>query len=349
MVNRRHGSITLTATPQRAGPATPPSSRSRTIPVPPRAPQATAASSALSAAPARRARRPPGAIATSAHSVPTTRPVTSSRRFSPSTTVNRSSRPVADGAQERQFAAPLEHVAKHDRREPDRSDQQTQPAERLKRRQIGVLDGVERREPFGRERGIGAQVTGRIFDRRARRAPASGRWRRSARKRYPCCSGKSSMNALVRHEQLSLEDAVRQRRPRSSDARVDRRRGRTISSPNALVQNVGQRVRVRDDRHRLVVRLAEQQQPWIRALGVGRGQRARRSETAPASAKRAADAEDSRAGRLVEIQAARIVAGPHAKRLDPSTLGTSVSPSASRPSRWLGSCAIGRSRSTSSA
>ncbi len=69
------------------------------------------------------------------------------------------SRPVADGAQERQLTAPLEDVAQHDRREPDRTDQQTETAERLKRRQIGVLDGVERRQPFGREHGIGAKVT----------------------------------------------------------------------------------------------------------------------------------------------------------------------------------------------
>ena len=85
-------------------------------------------------------RRPPGAIATSAQTAPTASPQPSSSTFSASDDREDVAAPVADRAEQRQLAPPLEHVAQQHGRQPDGAEQQAEPAERLERREVGVLD-----------------------------------------------------------------------------------------------------------------------------------------------------------------------------------------------------------------
>ena len=66
-------------------------------------------------------------------------------------------RVVADGAQQRQLAPALEHVPEHHRGEPDRPEQQPEPAQRLERREVGVLDPVKRVEPLDRAHRVDAE------------------------------------------------------------------------------------------------------------------------------------------------------------------------------------------------
>ena len=49
----------------------------------------------------------------------------------------------ANREQQRQFAAPLQHVSHHYHSESDAAEQQTQSAQNLEGGQIGVLHGVE--------------------------------------------------------------------------------------------------------------------------------------------------------------------------------------------------------------
>ena len=74
----------------------------------------------------------------------------SAERHSPRSPCAQMLRPVADRAQQRQLFAPLHHVAQQHRAQPERSQQQSQSAQRLKRRQIGILDAMKR----GQARGV---------------------------------------------------------------------------------------------------------------------------------------------------------------------------------------------------
>ena len=76
--------------------------------------------------------------------------------------------------------------------------------------------------------------------------------------------------------------------------------------PERLVEHVGHRVRVGDDRNRLVVLLAFEKLPRIRPLLVDSVQRALEREAAGGD-ELAPDAKDSRLTRLIQIQTARIV------------------------------------------
>ena len=110
-----------------------------------------------------------GRDATSALSAPAARPHPSRTAFSDRMMAKRCAAAVADGAQQRQLAAALEHVAQQDRGEPDGADQQPEPAKRLERREVGVLDGVELRQPLRGGHGVGAEVPGAVaLDRGAR-------------------------------------------------------------------------------------------------------------------------------------------------------------------------------------
>ena len=86
---------------------------------------------------------------------------------------NRCARPIADRAEQRQLAPPLEHVAQQHGREADGADQQAEPAERLKRRDVGVLDAVELGQPLGGGHGVRAEIARAVLDRRARSVAAS--------------------------------------------------------------------------------------------------------------------------------------------------------------------------------
>ena len=171
---------------------------------------------------------------------------------------------VADSGQQRQLAPPLEHVAQQHRRQADRAEQQTETAERLERRQIRVLDAVERREVLaGLER----------RRRRRRSVPARSPDATSAtvgrgldqQQLEARLIGKQPPEVRLRHQQLALEDAVAKRghepqRHRRAAARDDE------VVADAAVQHVGHRVGVGNDRNRAVRLDAVEQQPRIRAL-----------------------------------------------------------------------------------
>ena len=120
--------------------AAPPASRRPTIAARPRTPQSAAARRRPSAAAGRRARATAGAMPRARRRAPTARPQPSSSAFSASDDREEVAAAVADGAEQRQLAPPLEHVAQQHRREPDRAEQQPEAAERLERREVGVLD-----------------------------------------------------------------------------------------------------------------------------------------------------------------------------------------------------------------
>ena len=114
-------------------------------------------------------RRPPcsaaaGKVATSAQIAPATRPHTSSSALSATTIMKRRLRLVADGAEQRQLAAPFEHVSQQHRGQADGAEQETQAAERLEGGEVGVLDTVEFRQPIRRPHGVGAEVARAFLD-----------------------------------------------------------------------------------------------------------------------------------------------------------------------------------------
>ena len=131
-----------------------------------RTPQAAAAS-----APAPTGSRPPrssaaGAMATSAQTAPTASPQPSSNSVLGEHDREQVDAAVADRAEQRQLAPPLEHVAQQHRGEADRAEQQPEAAERLERREVGVLDPVELRQPLGGRHRVGAEVAQALLDGR---------------------------------------------------------------------------------------------------------------------------------------------------------------------------------------
>ena len=85
------------------------------------------------------------------------------------------------------------------------------------------------------------------------------------------------------------------------------------------MEHVRERVRVGGDRHHAVRRLAFEQQPRVRALGVGLGERRLEREAARAQELRRG-AEHGRALRPVQVEAARIVARLQAEALEAHAL-----------------------------
>ena len=75
---------------------------------------------------------------------------------------------VADRGEQRHLAPPLEDVAHHDRAEAERAEHEPERAQRLERRQVGVLDRLIAAQPLGRidhdEAGVGEPV----FEQRGR-------------------------------------------------------------------------------------------------------------------------------------------------------------------------------------
>ena len=117
-----------------------------------------------------------------------------------------------------------------------------------------------------------------------------------------------------------------------------------------LVQDVGHRVRVGDDgddRALVSRRQADRAAATDFARSASLPGMALWNVKRPDSMKARRGAEDRRVPRLVQIQAARVIAG-RTRNGSTRTSANAASPSASRPSRPFGSWASGSSRSTSS-
>ena len=124
--------------------------------------------------------------------------------------------------------------------------------------------------------------------------------------------------ARIRHQQLALKDAVGERRDEPQPDRPIPSCDDDIVA-KLLVEHVGHRIRVGDDGNDLGIAARVdrpvQQQPGVGAFGVGGGQGTLERE-ASGFDERAADAEDARILRLVQVQTARIVSWKHPKWLD---------------------------------
>ncbi len=118
---------------------------------------------------------------------------------------------------------------------------------------------------------------------------------------------------------------------------------------DALVQHVGHRVRVGDDRHGVSSGNGcdSSSQGLARSASVAASERWNANR--PGTDESPADAEDARAGRLVQIQAARVVARAERETARSSRFGNVGQAERVAAVALLGSCASGTSRSTSSA
>ena len=83
-----------------------------------------------------------GAIATRAHTEPASSPSSMSTVFSATIRPSQCLTPKSNRAEQRQLGAPFDHVPQQDGRKTDSPEYQAQPTQRLKRRQIGILDPV---------------------------------------------------------------------------------------------------------------------------------------------------------------------------------------------------------------
>ena len=71
------------------------------------------------------------------------------------------------GPHQRQLAAPFQHAAQLHGGQSERAQQQSQPAQALKRRQIRVLHGEKRGQPIGAGLGVESIIAQRTFQRLA--------------------------------------------------------------------------------------------------------------------------------------------------------------------------------------
>ena len=101
-------------------------------------------------------------------------------------------------------------------RQPDSAEQQTQAAERLKCRQVRVLDAVKTRQALGRRCRSSAKVAKAILDFRSSLVDRSlARIHQEERKSL--LVWKQRAESCLRHQQLSLEDAVLKSTRRSAE------------------------------------------------------------------------------------------------------------------------------------
>ena len=218
---------------------------------------------------------------------------------------------VADGAHKRQLAAPLQHVAQQHRAEADRAEDEPQPAERLERRQVRVLHLVERIEPRARRDGIDTVVGQPVLECGAHARRALGR---GVDQEEPVAvvTGKQPLELALADQQLTLEHAVGERR---HDAQVNGVAALAVEHEvvaDRQVQRVRQRRGVGDGRHRAVLELAVEQQPGIGLLLRrlrGRGAEGEASLRDEGGGRR----DHARVLRLVQVQAARVLARPDAE------------------------------------
>src|SRR5262249_27615613 len=147
--------------PPRHSPRSPGNSGARNVDITAAAPAASPTSSTRPTSPHRRRPSPappPTARATARH---TPRPPTPGHHPKPGreqVSVLRQHQPAQGGApeaerpQQGEFAAPLPDAAQQHHRQPQRPQQQPQAAERLERRQVGVLYRQVRLQPLRRRR-----------------------------------------------------------------------------------------------------------------------------------------------------------------------------------------------------
>ena len=203
-----------------------------------------------SAARGRPARSPPARSRAPAQTAPASRPPASSSAFSATTIIeNMAAARYPTAPSSASSRLPLEHVAKQHRGEPDRAEQQPQAAERLERREIRVLDAMKLRQPFGRTGRVGAEVA--PAHRRARAATAAACSRRRFDEQAPIALllGKQRAGSWPVTSAARPERYCRAARPRAAGGCRGPARDHDVVA-ELLVQHVGHRVRVGNDRDR---------------------------------------------------------------------------------------------------
>ena len=167
-----------------------------------------------------------GNTATSAATMPTPSPPTSNSEFSIITSRANSARRNPVGAHQRQLAAPLQHAAQLHGRQPERAQQQPQPAQALERRQVRVLHGEERGQPLGAQLGVESIIAQRPFQRLAHRA---GRLPVGVDQEKAIAADLRKMREkrLLADQHVALKDAVLAAGPRSAAATGGRSRSST--------------------------------------------------------------------------------------------------------------------------
>ena len=114
--------------------------------------------------------------------------------------------------------------------------------------------------------------------------------------------------------QLALQDAVAQRRHEPEpDLALAAHHDDDVAE--LAMEHVGHGVRIGDDRHGAVRLGALQQQPGVRRLSVGRGQRGLEHKP-PLRDEAVARREYARIPWLIQVQAARVVSGQQPERLE---------------------------------
>ena len=169
---------------------------------------------------------------------------------------------VADGAQQRQLAPPLQHVPEQHGRQPQRAEREAEPAEQLEGREVGVLDAVEAGEALGGGRGVEAEVGEALFERGGDLGRTLGRGHVEEEEAVALLLGEEAEEVALRHQQLALKDAVGEGR---DDPQADGLLPAAALQHEVLaeleVEDVGQRVGVGRDRDGAVLELARKCEP----------------------------------------------------------------------------------------
>src|SRR5207247_10535767 len=92
----------------------------------------------------------------------------------------------------------------------NRADEKAETAERLKSRQVGVLDGVKRGQPLRSGRGVRSEVAGTALDR-LRGVHGAIEGNIDEQKTISLLLRKQLYETSLSHQQFALEDAVGQR------------------------------------------------------------------------------------------------------------------------------------------
>ncbi len=222
--------------------------------------------------------------------------------------------PVAQGAEQGQLAPPLPDVAQQDHGEAECPEEQAEPAQDLKRGEVGVFNRQVRREALARRGNRYATTVQGGLEQGSHIIPTPGRWVKQ-KNRKTFLPRVQLQEVRPGHQKFALEHAVLQQ---SDDAELHR--------PPLFVRHFDRpaEVALEHPLHRML--LAEygdrsvrgrcvEQAPRILTLLGRAGVRA--GEAKPAAVdERLRHAEHPRPAGLVQVQAARIVAGLQSQRDD---------------------------------
>ena len=130
---------------------------------------------------------------------------------------------ITGGAEQRQLAPPFQDVARDDRGEADDAEHQAEAAQRLKRREVRVLDAMIRLQPTRRLLRVEAERLEAVFEGARRRRDALGRRRGDRHQKHPIAGlvRKDLLERAIANQDLALQHRIGQR---ADDAEPDRPR-----------------------------------------------------------------------------------------------------------------------------